>query len=212
MKKRVIIVDDHILVARGLEGLIRSFEDFEVIKILKNGAELVDYLSESNVTEPDIILLDVNMPIMDGKATMKWIKKFRPHIPVLVISMEGDDDTIISMIKNGAKGYLLKDTEPEILLSALQTILNQGYFHTDLVTNSLMHALEDNKEEFTLKDREIEFLKWVCEEKTYKEIADAMYLSTHTIDNYREALFSKLGVKSRTGLVIYAIKNGIVNV
>ncbi len=210
MKKTISIVDDHTLVAKGLAELINSYEKYEVINILKNGRELVDYLTQSNVRVPDLILLDVKMPIMDGKSTMKWIKKFRPEIPVLVISMEDDDDTIISMIKDGAKGYLLKDTEPDILLTALNTIMNKGYFHSDLVTHTLMHAL-DGKEEIVLKDREIEFLKLVCEEKTYKEIADEMFLSTHTIDNYREALFSKLGVKSRTGLVIYAIKNGIVS-
>ncbi len=215
MKNRVIIVDDHVLFAKGLAGLIDTLAGFLVEKVLKNGAELVDYLTTGKTKDPDIILLDVNMPIMDGLATMKWLKKFRPGIPVLVISMEDDDDTIVSMIKNGGKGYLLKDAEPDVLLNALNTILDKGYFHTELVSKSLMNSMQNEGEEekkIILKNREIEFLKWVCQEKTYKEIAELMNCSTHTVDNYREALFQKLGVKSRTGMIIYAIKSGIVEV
>lgn len=210
MKNKVVIVDDHLLFSRGLSSLINSFEDYEVIFTFKNGAELVDKFT-SGLDMPDIILLDVNMPIMNGIATMKWLKKYKPTAKVITISMEDDEKIIISMIRNGAKGYLLKDTEPVILKTALDTVLKKGYFHTELVTTSLMHALDNDKTatKIELKDREIELLKLVCEEKTYKEIADLMFLSPKTIDNYRQDLFVKLGVKNRIGMVIYAVKHGI---
>jgi len=215
MKNKIIIVDDHTLFARALGGLIDSFAEYEVQFIFNNGAELVDKFT-AGLAVPEIILLDVKMPIMDGISTMKWLKKYKPTAKVISISMEDDETTILSMIRNGAKGYLLKDTEPSIFKKALDTVLKKGYYHTELVTNSLTQALknETNTTESNrfLKDREIEFLKLLCEEKTYREIATAMVLSPKTIDNYRESLFNKLKVRSRIGLVIYAIKNNIYTI
>ncbi len=214
MKNKVIIVDDHTLFARGLGSLIDTFAEYEVQFTFTNGSELVDKFS-AGLEIPAIILLDVKMPIMDGVATMKWLKKYKPEAKVLSISMEDDERTIITMIRNGAKGYLLKDTEPAILKTALDTVLAKGYYHTELVTNTLMHALDDEHLEVNtveLKERELEFLKLACEEKTYKEIAMQMCLSPKTIDNYRHVLFEKLGVKNRIGLVIYAVKNGIYSI
>lgn len=211
MKNKVIIVDDHLLFSRGLGSLINSFDNYEVIFTFKNGAELVDKFS-AGLKIPDIILLDVRMPIMDGIATMKWLKKYKPSAKVISISMENDEKTVIAMIRNGAKGYLLKDTEPAILQKALDTVLEKGYFHTELVTSSLMHALDDNdngSSKIELKERELELLKLACEEKTYKEIAAEMCLSPKTVDNYRQDIFEKLGVKNRIGMVIYAVKHGI---
>ena len=210
----VIIVDDHLLFARSLASLVDSYDEYTVKYTFRNGSELVDKLA-AGMALPAIILLDVKMPIMDGIATMKWLKKHHPDARVLALSMDDDEQTILSMLRNGAKGYLLKDIQPSLLKKALDTVLEQGYFHTEQVVNTLMKSLnEDAKknDRIQLKENEIRFIKLACEEKTYKEIADEMFLSPKTIDGYRQHLFEILGVKNRIGLVLYAIKHGIVTV
>lgn len=210
----VIIVDDHLLFARSLASLVDSYNEYTVKYTFQNGSELVDKLA-AGMALPAIILLDVKMPVMDGIATMKWLKKYQPDAKVLALSMEDDEKTILNMLRNGAKGYLLKDIQPSLLKKALDTVLEQGYFHTEQVANTLMKSLNDDskkKERIQLKENEIRFIKLACEEKTYKEIADEMFLSPKTIDGYRQHLFDILNVKNRIGLVMYAIKNGIVEV
>jgi DNA-binding NarL/FixJ family response regulator len=209
----VIIVDDHVLFARSLASLVDSYEDYSVKFTFQNGAELVDKLA-AGMSLPAIILLDVKMPVMDGIATMKWLKKHQPDAKVLALSMEDDEHTILSMLRSGAKGYLLKDIQPTLLKKALDTVVDQGYFHTEQVANTLMKSLNGSgeKEQIQLKDNEIRFIKLACEEKTYKEIAEEMFLSPKTIDGYRQHLFEMLGVKNRIGLVMYAIKHKIVEI
>ncbi len=210
----VIIVDDHLLFARSLASLVDSYDEYTVKFTFRNGSELVDKLA-AGMALPAIILLDVNMPIMDGIATMKWLKKYHPDAKVLALSMDDDEQTILSMLRNGAKGYLLKDIQPSLLKKALDTVLEQGYFHTEQVVNTLMKSLNDDakkNDRIQLKENEIRFIKLACEEKTYKEIADEMFLSPKTIDGYRQHLFEILEVKNRIGLVLYAIRNGIVEV
>ncbi len=210
----IIIVDDHLLFARSLASLVDSYNEYTVKYTFQNGSELVDKLA-AGMALPAIILLDVKMPVMDGIATMKWLKKYQPDAKVLALSMEDDEKTILNMLRNGAKGYLLKDIQPSLLKKALDTVLEQGYFHTEQVANTLMKSLNDDskkKERIQLKENEIRFIKLACEEKTYKEIADEMFLSPKTIDGYRQHLFDILNVKNRIGLVMYAIKNGIVEV
>jgi len=215
MKKyEVIIVDDHLLFARSLASLVESYEEYTVKFTFQNGSELVDKLS-SGMKLPAIILLDVKMPVMDGIATMKWLKKYQPTAKVLALSMEDDERTVLNMLRHGAKGYLLKDIQPTVLKKALDTVIDQGYFHTEQVTKTLMNSLNDNgsgSEKIKLKENEITFIKLACQEKTYKEIAEEMFLSPKTIDGYRQHLFEILEVKNRIGLVMYAIKNKIVEI
>jgi len=214
MKNEVIIVDDHLLFARSLASLINSYDDYTVKHTFKNGSELVEKFS-SGMKVPAIILLDINMPVMDGIATMKWLKKYQPTAKVLALSMEDDEQTILAMLRNGAKGYLLKDIQPVILKEAFDTVLTQGYYHTQEVTQTLMKSLnqDDNiNKKVQIKDNELRFMILACEEMTYKEIAEEMCLSPKTIDGYRQHLFDILNVKNRVGLVVYAIKNGYYNV
>lgn len=207
----VIIVEDHILLSQAIAGLVNSFDNFEVPYICKNGEELLTQLKNSN-TLPEIVLMDVNMPILNGIETTKIIKKDYPQISVIALSVEGNDETIIKMLKAGAKGYLLKDVEKEVLETALKEVLETGYYHTKNVANILINSLnDDGPSENKLKEREIEFIKLVCSELTYKEIAEKMFLSPKTIDGYRDTLFQKLHIKNKIGLVLYAIKNKIVN-
>ncbi len=155
---------------------------------------------------------------MDGYETALWLKKNYPLIKVLSLSMYDNENAIIRMFKAGAKGYILKDCDPSELRTALDSVNNKGFYYSELVTGRLIHTINqmDDADNNTanlvqLSDREIEFLKLICSELTYKEIADKMFLSPRTIDGYRDALFEKLNAKTRVGLVMYAIKNGIVN-
>jgi len=130
-----------------------------------------------------------------------------------------NDGAIIRMLKHGARGYILKDSNPKIFRKALNSIRDSGYFINELVSNKLMHYInqEDSLDAQvmpiqTLSENELTFLKWICTDKTYKEIADEMNLSPRTIDTYRDNLFKKLQIKTRTGLAIFAIKNGIIDI
>ncbi|RPD96025.1 DNA-binding response regulator [Aureibaculum marinum] len=209
-KHTIAIVDDHLLFAQSLKSLINTFDDFEVIHHALNGKIFIDDLK--NKTElPKIVLMDLNMPIMDGLETTKYLNKHYPNIKILALSMDDDENSILKMIKNGAKGYLLKDIHPNILKEALYGLINEGYYHSKMVSDTLVHSLHPSAEKkINLLDRELEFLKLASTEMTYKEIADVMHLSPKTIDGYREQLFKKLEVKNRIGLVVYALKNNLV--
>ena len=210
MSKTISIVDDHKLFARSLQVLVTSFEDFEVFKIFKNGQELVDHY-KSGGEESDIILLDMRMPVLDGLGTMAWLKENRPNQKVLALTVDQEDETIIKMLKLGARGYLLKDIDPEELEYALNAIVRTGYYTNSIISNALDRQERKNKYE-ELTKREQEFLNYACSELTYKAIAEEMHISPKTVDNYRESLFQKLRVKSRVGLVLFAIKEGLYQV
>ncbi|MCV9927624.1 response regulator transcription factor [Flavobacterium sp. LS1R49] len=209
-KNKIIIVDDHLLFSQSLELLINSFKDFEVINRFENGKVFISYLQENIDSEIDLILLDVNMPVLDGVSTMKWIKENRPNLKVIALSVNDDEEIIIKMLANGAKGYLLKDTSPEIFKDGMISVIEKGFYYTELVSGMLVKKVNCDSSKINLKDKEIIFIKHACTEKTYKQIASEMCLSPKTIDGYRECLFDKLEIKTRIGLVLYAIKNKIV--
>jgi DNA-binding NarL/FixJ family response regulator len=213
----VALADDHSLIRNGIANLIDTFDGFKVLFQAGNGQELIDELKPRAL--PDIILMDINMPKKDGYETTKWLREMYPQIKVLALSMYDNESAVIRMIKNGACGYILKDAEPTDLKKALNEIAQKGFYHSELVTTHLIkmvrqggNSADEKLPVETLSENEMEFLKFACTEMTYKEIADKMYLSPRTIDGYRDALFEKLGVRTRVGLVMYAIKNGIVNI
>lgn len=213
---KVAIVDDHNLFADSLMGLINNFKDFEVQYCVTNGQELIDNITPKN-DFPDIILLDINMPVMNGIQTMAWLYRHQPSLKVLALSMDDSEETIIKMLRNGAKGYLLKDIHPDELENALNQTIKNGFYYTEKVSNSLISSLNLPADEIDdtpieLNDRERRFLKFACTDKTYKEIADMMMLSPKTIDGYRESVFKKFKVGNRVGLVLYAIRNGFIEI
>lgn len=212
----IALADDHVMLRNGLASLIRNF-GHEVMFEANNGEDIITKIKEGH--RPELILMDINMPVKDGYETASWIKENHPEIKVLALSMLDDENAIIRMIKNGARGYILKESEPSVLRSAINDVLQKGFYYSEMVTGRLVHSISgtdvdgnSSQQVSQLTDREIEFLKLACTEMTYKEIASQMNLSPRTIDGYRDALFLKLDVKTRTGLVIYAIKNGIVKV
>jgi two-component system, NarL family, invasion response regulator UvrY len=212
----IALVDDHVLLRNGLASLVQNL-GYEVLFEASNGD---DFLSKRSAKgDPDIVLMDINMPEKDGYETTLWLKENCPDVKVLALSMYDDENAVIRMLKNGARGYIMKDSEPADLRAALDAVIRKGFYYSEMVTGRLMRSISDMEEEgnntkklLNLSAREIEFLKLVCTEMTYKEIADKMILSPRTIDGYRDALFEKLDIKTRTGLVIYAIKNGIVQI
>ena len=212
---KIVLVDDHTLLRNGLTSLVES-QGNTVLFEADNGKEFQENLDSGNL--PDIVLMDINMPEMDGFETTQWLKLNHPGVHVLALSMYDNETSIIRMLKCGARGYILKDSEPAELKEAIHAIMNTGFYYSDLVSGKLMHAInkmddtgDDLKNLVPLNNRETTFLKYACTEMTYKEIADKMFVSPRTIDGYRDALFDKLQVKTRVGLVMYAIKNGIVN-
>ncbi len=209
-KKTIVIVDDHLLFAQSLESLISNLEGYEVLGLLRNGKELTQYYLHKRKT-PDLILLDVKMPVMDGIQTMQWLKENQPDQKVLALTMEDDEETIIKMLRAGARGYLLKDIHPENFEFAMKMVIEQGFYYSSKIEMALKYSDEDavKNAEDTLTEREWTFLKYACSELTYKKIADEMHLSPKTVENYREAVFRKLNVKTRVGLVIYCMKNNL---
>jgi two-component system, NarL family, invasion response regulator UvrY len=213
----VALADDHVLLRNGLANLIRSFDQYEIVFEADNGKDFIQKLSTHPT--PQLVLMDINMPEMDGYDTALWLKKNHPDVKVLALSMYDNENAIIRMLKNGAKGYILKDIDPLEFKTALDALVRKGFYYSELVTGKLIHAVNNLDEPdqpikniTALNEREIDFLKYACTEMTYKEIADKMFLSPRTIDGYRDALFEKLNCKTRVGLVMYAIKNGIVTV
>jgi DNA-binding NarL/FixJ family response regulator len=216
MEKNIVLVDDHILLRNGLANLVKDL-GYNVLFQADNGEDFINRLGKN--TLPDVVLLDINMPKKDGYETSLWLKQNHPGVKVLALSMYDDENAIIRMLKNGARGYILKDTEPAELKSAIEALLTKGFYYSEMVTGRLIHSINTINDEGSsaknmmgLNERELEFLKLAATEMTYKEIAEKMFLSPRTIDGYRDALFEKLNLKSRVGLVLFAIKNGIVNI
>jgi DNA-binding NarL/FixJ family response regulator len=215
MKHSIVIVDDHILIAKALGSIMSNFEDFEVLYECQNGKELQDKLvSKNNI--PSIILLDISMPIMDGFETSKWLRENHPEVLVLALSMQDDELSLIKMIKNGARGYLLKNVSPSELETALKTITNNGFYYPEWASNivfSNMMGTVTNHNTPTLSsdlsEREKEFLKLCITEMSYKEISEKMFCSPRTIESYRNSLCEKLNIKTRVGLAVFAIKSGL---
>ena len=209
MKHTIAIVDDHVLIAQALKGIISGFENFEVLFECENGKELVHKLKDSE-NIPNIVLLDISMPEMNGYETALWLNNNHPEVKIMVLSMQNDDQSVIKMVKNGAKSYLLKNSHPKNLEEALNKLVTDGYFYPEWVSKIIFSSFTNtnNSALSKLTEREKEFLKYTITEKSYKEIAELMYCSPRTIESYRDNLFEKLGLKSRVGLAVYALKNG----
>jgi DNA-binding NarL/FixJ family response regulator len=211
----IAIVDDHAMFRKGLAVLINLFPNYEVLFDASNGKDFIAQLNSKKL--PDIVLMDINMPEMDGYTTAEWLRNNHPEIKILALSTMDAETAIIKMIRNGAKGYVLKDADPAELKLAFDEVMSRGYFYNELVTRKVMNAVRDLTEPKNstmlfakLTEREIEFLKYTCTELTYKEIADKMFVSVRTAEGYRDTLCEKLDLKTRVGLAMYAIRNNLV--
>ncbi|GAB3491637.1 UvrY/SirA/GacA family response regulator transcription factor [Spirosoma knui] len=213
MSTTIAIADDHQLVAEAMSELIRKFEGYEVVFVVENGRELLDRIRRGPV--PDIALVDLSMPVMDGFETAAQLRQHYPTVRVLALSMTDKEESIVRMIRSGARGYLLKGSRPSELRQALSDVMTKGFFYTDFLTTKLIGNLSTSHTSnplgsFNLNNREYDFLKMACSELTYNDIADRMCVSPRTVDGYREVVFQKMGVRTRVGMVIEAVRHGLV--
>lgn len=210
----VVLVDDHALVRQGIRGLIEQQPDVQVIAECSNGSELLQALPAYQ-PQPDLIIMDLTMPVMNGKEALQALIEKEYGCPVLMLSMNEDDATILELVRLGARGYLPKYCSTEELHHAIQDIVHTGYYHSELEHRALFKSFRKSAMDQQvphLTAREMEFLLLVCdkEELSYKLIAERMKVSARTIDGYREALFEKFNVKSKLGLVFYALRHGLI--
>ena len=212
MQYNIVIVDDHILIAKALASIVDSFKNFNVLYECENGEQLVAHLKQPS-KKPDIILLDVSMPIMNGFETATWLKANHPQILILTLSMQNDDDILIKMIKCGAHGYLLKNIHQTDLEIALTTLITKGMYYPDWAASKILGSIANPsvplKNIVSFTDREREFLQYVTTELTYKQIAEKMFCSPRTVESYRDSLFEKLELKTRVGLAVYVLNNEV---
>ena len=212
MHHKIVVVDDHILIAKAITGVIDNFTRYKVLYEAEHGKVLIEkFRNPKNI--PDIVLMDITMPVMDGFETTEWIKNNHPEVMVMALSMQDDDATLIKMIRAGAKGYLLKNIHPVELEKALDVLVSKGFYYPDWAAGKVFSSISTGQgrsavDTLVLTPKEQEFLKYCCTEMTYKEIGEKMYCSSRTVEGYRDSLFEKLGLRTRVGLAMYALKSG----
>ena len=211
---KIALADDHKLLRNALASLINGFGDCKVIHESSTGKELIEKIVTGYM--PDVILLDLNMPEMDGQETAEWLQKNYPEVHVLMLTMYDGDIALIQLVKAGVKGFLKKDVHPDELKFALHSVMESGYYYSNHAAGKLMNLFRTGRENYnSIRDSdltvpEIEFLKNICTDLTYKEIAGIMKLNPRSVETLRDHLFEKLNVKSRVGLAMVAVKNGLV--
>lgn len=218
MKKKinVVITDDHRLFRKGIRALLLDFDFTGYVKEAENGEELLALLAEETIL-PDVILLDLRMPVMDGVEAQKMIKKLYPQIRTIILTMEDDDQFIIHLVNEGVNGYLLKNADPDEMEMAIKKVVEQGFFFSNDISKLVMSSLV-NKEKhdpllnIDITERELEILELICAELTAIQIGDKLSLSARTIEGYRRRLMEKTRTKNMAGLVIFAIKNHLVKI
>lgn len=212
----IAIVDDQTLFIKGLRLLIDSFDNIQVLFDAKNGQDLLNQL---DIQEPQVILLDFQMPVMDGITALQIIKKKYPAIKVILLTMHDDEHLITHVIEQGANGYLLKNEEPEIVQQAIEAVVERDSYLTNYVSKALFRGIQNKQSsKITLNKylskeltgREMEVLALVCKEYTNVEIAKALFLSPRTIEGHRKNILNKTGARNSAGLVIFAIKHGLI--
>ncbi len=212
---KVIITDDHALFRTGVKTSLASRRDIQMIGEAENGMQLLNLLKHM---KPDVILLDISMPIMDGITTLPEIKKIDPEIKVIMLTMHNDHSMITKMMEIGANSYLTKDSDSETIYQAIRTCFDDEFYFNDLTNKALLKDLRSKKEpelqvsnaDIHLNEKETSILKLMCEEKSTREIAEAVDLSPRTVEAIRDKLKTKTGAKSLAGLIMYAVKAGIV--
>ena len=210
---KVVIADDHALFRAGVKTALSVKKDVELIAEADNGMQLLNLLKH---IEPDVILLDIQMPIMDGITALPEIRKLYPQVKVIILSMHNDHSMISKLMEIGANSYLTKNSDSENIYNAIKTCYEQEFFFNELTNKALLSGLRTKRmdtgtaQEVNLSEKELTILKLMCEEKTTKEIADMVDISPRTVEAIRDKLKTKTGAKSMAGLVMYAVKNGII--
>lgn len=211
--KKVALVDDHPVFRLGLAGLLREFDDIEICFEASNGIEALDKLRSNR---PDIILMDLEMPLMNGLQTTELVKKLYPEIKILMLTMHNSEELVAQLARLGCNGYLLKEYKIEIIAEAIQRVFKHQFFFRDHFNKTLLKRITQSNmsqsvaRSEVLTEREKEIVQMVCDEMNNKEISERLHLSIRTVERHRENIMQKMGVKNTVGMVIYAIKNGLV--
>lgn len=215
---KIGVVDDHNMFRTALCNLLEGRDHYKIVLLASNGEEMKSRLS-TMAELPDVILMDINMPVLNGFYSTAWLTEHYPLIRVLALTMNDDELSIIKMIRSGASGFILKESDVKELDHAIQTIYDKGVYLNELVTGRFLYKIQHNQidtatisEKVHITEKEKEFLNWSATDMTYKEIAEKLKVSPRTVDNYRESLFAKMQVRSRTGLVMVAIRTGLLQV
>jgi DNA-binding NarL/FixJ family response regulator len=212
MKIKIGLVDDHQLFRKSVTLMLSSL-GFDAVVDAGNGKELQEKFSKLT-SLPDIMLIDVEMPVMNGVDTARWLKQTHPSVRLVALSMNDKEHVIMSMIRAGCCSYLLKDTAPDVLEYALREVYYKNYYNSEINNSNLGKLVIENQNEFavTYTEKEIEFLNLACTDLTYKQIGTKMKISERTVDGLRETLFTKLNVVSRTGMAMEGMRKGLIKV
>lgn len=212
---RLAIADDHLLFREGIKLIFDAQQDIDLVVNAGNGKELVEAMAQQTV---DVVLLDLEMPVVNGAEALNMIKEQFPETKVLLLTMHNNHKYIISFLQQGANGYLLKDATPDELVFAVKKVHETGKYLSDHVSEVLLNRLSSMKSDavelgvgHNLNEREVEVLRYICQEFTTAEIADKMFLSNRTIESYRKRLLEKTDARNTAGLVRFAIENNLLN-
>lgn len=210
---RIALADDHKLIRAGISMILNEQDEFEVVIQASNGQELLDGIHSA---QPDVILLDLEMPVLSGPDTLAEIRKNNLSIPVLILTMHNNDAFILQMMEMGANGYLIKNTDPEEVVDAIRKVMESKFYFSDNVSKAMLNNLASPNRKTSsplpghhLTEREIDVLRLICKENTTTEIGDALFLSPKTIEGYRKILMDKTGAKNMAGLVLFAVRHGL---
>ncbi|MCW3083962.1 MAG: DNA-binding response regulator [Bacteroidetes bacterium] len=216
-KKRIALVDDHDLFRKGMGSLLKEFEEIDISMEAVNGKDLFHQLTNLSPTKhPHVILLDIQMPEMDGIETTMQLKKKYPAIKIIMLTMHNEEQLIYSLMEKGANGFLEKNTDIEVVVDAIYSVIEKGYYFNDYISKAMVKGVSNHKKMIrfntvnALTDREIVVIRLICQQKTIKEIAEELSLSPRTIDSYRENIFLKTGAKNMVGIVFYAIEHNLL--
>jgi two-component system invasion response regulator UvrY len=212
---QLALVDDHVITRKGIKTILELHPDLKVVLEASNGKELLETLAA--IKPPDVIILDINMPMMNGYQTIEELQVKYPAIKVIAFSLIEEEDTVINMISLGACGYINKNADPSTLADAVITAHKKGFYLSELVKKEYFrkYATDKKRPGFNgkqyLSPKEIQFLKLAASNLNYKEIAVIMEISPKTVENYRDSLFMKLDIKNRAALTLYGLKNGLID-
>lgn len=214
--KQIFLVDDHVIIRNGLKELVERLGPYKVSGEFDNGKEVVDYLPHHPL--PDLIIMDLSMPEMDGDEVMLVLKEKNIKVPVLMLTLNTDEDRLVRLFRRGVRGYLQKNCTAAMLKEAIEEIFACGFYHNEHMEYAMDAPMRPKaavaRETFELlSPKERQFLKLICheDEYTYKQISDIMGISPRTVDGYRETVFAKFGLKSKTGMVLFAMRNNLLD-
>lgn len=216
MKKKIALVDDHDLFRRGLMSLLKEFEEIDVMMQAVNGKDFFEQLGKlAPAKHPHIVLLDIQMPLMDGIQTTVMLRKKYPNIKIIMLTMHNEEQLVYSLMEKGANGFLEKNADIEIVVDAIYSVLEKGYYFNDFISKAMVKGVTNRKTSkfdavSPLTEREIDVVRLICKQKTIREIADELALSPRTIDSYRENIFVKTGAKNIVGIAFYAIEHNLL--